>query len=113
MQLIVPTVRRPLDPSQELWRRLILLRKSLMVVQYNKTGGLVYVSDYQGSMTLLTDPQILTHLDVGDGLSLFGDGNVEKGVELFEEQHSCSTNKYCGWPGFNMAEFGSEGESDL
>ncbi|KAF8424003.1 hypothetical protein L210DRAFT_3653609 [Boletus edulis BED1] len=82
-------------------------------VQYNKTGGLVYVSDYQGSTTLLTDPQILTHPDVGDGLSLFGDGNVKKGVELFEEQHSCSTNKYCSWPGFNMAEFGSEGDSDL
>ncbi|KAL4062911.1 hypothetical protein J3A83DRAFT_4380486 [Scleroderma citrinum] len=30
-------------------------------VQYIKTGGQVYISDYQGSRSLLTDPQILTH----------------------------------------------------
>ncbi|KAI6004803.1 hypothetical protein EDD15DRAFT_2359683 [Pisolithus albus] len=30
-------------------------------VQYVKTGGQVYISDYQGSGMLLTDPQILTH----------------------------------------------------
>ncbi|KAL4079453.1 hypothetical protein J3A83DRAFT_4409655 [Scleroderma citrinum] len=30
-------------------------------VQYSKTGGQVYISDYQGSGLLLTDPQILTH----------------------------------------------------
>ncbi|KAI6105998.1 hypothetical protein EDD16DRAFT_1713858 [Pisolithus croceorrhizus] len=30
-------------------------------VQYIKTDGLAYISDYQGSNTLLTDPQILTH----------------------------------------------------
>ncbi|KAI6106204.1 hypothetical protein EV401DRAFT_2124659 [Pisolithus croceorrhizus] len=32
-------------------------------VQYAKSGGLVIVSDYQGSGTLLTDPQILTDLE--------------------------------------------------
>ncbi|KAG6378352.1 hypothetical protein JVT61DRAFT_14077 [Boletus reticuloceps] len=63
-------------------------------VQYIKTGKQVYISDYQGSTKLLTDPQILTHPDVGAGMNLFGDGNVERGVELFEEQHNCSTNKY-------------------
>ncbi|KAI6002395.1 hypothetical protein F5J12DRAFT_894162 [Pisolithus orientalis] len=30
-------------------------------VQYIMTGGQVYISDYQGSGLLLTDPQILTH----------------------------------------------------
>ncbi|KAG9315505.1 hypothetical protein JVU11DRAFT_3120 [Chiua virens] len=30
-------------------------------VQYTTTGGQVYISDYQGSTTVLSDPQILTH----------------------------------------------------
>ncbi|KAI6158240.1 hypothetical protein BKA82DRAFT_32801 [Pisolithus tinctorius] len=30
-------------------------------VQYSNTNGQVYISDYQGSMMLLSDPQILTH----------------------------------------------------
>ena len=35
---------------------------------------------------------------VGQGQRLFIDGNVQKGVELFEKQHVC--NKFCGWAGF-------------
>ncbi|KAL4072558.1 hypothetical protein V8B97DRAFT_2023342 [Scleroderma yunnanense] len=31
-------------------------------VQYFKTGSQVYISDYQESLSLLTEPQILTHL---------------------------------------------------
>ncbi|KAJ7598200.1 hypothetical protein C8J56DRAFT_1038979 [Mycena floridula] len=31
-------------------------------VQYLKTGGLAYISDYQGASDLLTDPQIMTSL---------------------------------------------------
>ncbi|KAG2043748.1 hypothetical protein BDR03DRAFT_850993 [Suillus americanus] len=30
-------------------------------IQYAKTEGLAFISDYQGSTELLTDPQILTH----------------------------------------------------
>ncbi|KAG1876491.1 hypothetical protein DFJ58DRAFT_865615 [Suillus subalutaceus] len=30
-------------------------------IQYVQTEGLAFISDYQGSLTLLTDPQILTH----------------------------------------------------
>ncbi|KAF8511050.1 hypothetical protein JB92DRAFT_407082 [Gautieria morchelliformis] len=30
-------------------------------VQWTKTGGLAFVSDFQGGDTLLSDPQIMTH----------------------------------------------------
>ncbi|KAG9311681.1 hypothetical protein JVU11DRAFT_7918 [Chiua virens] len=74
-------------------------------VQYVKTGGLAYISDYQGSTSLLTDPQILTHPSVGEGSNIFSEGNLEKGVEEFENEHIC--NKYCKWPGFSLATFQS------
>ncbi|KAG1780739.1 hypothetical protein EV702DRAFT_964224 [Suillus placidus] len=63
-------------------------------VQYVKTGGLAFISDYQGITGLLTDPQILT--DPG-GQDIFGDGNIEVAVTMFEEQHIC--NDYCEWAG--------------
>lgn len=72
-------------------------------VQYTKTGGQVYISDYQGSELLLTDPQILTHPEVGTGLKLFSEGNLQQGVERFEEQHVC--NKFCKWEGFGLSTF--------
>ncbi|KIO08753.1 hypothetical protein M404DRAFT_22604 [Pisolithus tinctorius Marx 270] len=76
-------------------------------IQYMKTDGLAYISDYQGSTTLLMDPQILTHLSVGGGTDIFSKGNVEIGVELFEQEHIC--NQYCTWPGFTLKPFkGSE-----
>ncbi|KAI6152554.1 hypothetical protein BKA82DRAFT_4351868 [Pisolithus tinctorius] len=73
-------------------------------VQYSNTNGQVYISDYQGSMTLLSDPQILTHPDVNQGQILFGEGNLEDEVAAFEHQHIC--NKYCKWPGFQLEVFG-------
>ncbi|KAI5998324.1 hypothetical protein F5J12DRAFT_784910 [Pisolithus orientalis] len=79
-------------------------------VQYIMTGGQVYISDYQGSRLLLTDPQILTHLDVAEGRRLFSEGNVEKGVALFENQHIC--NLFCRWEGFGMKAF-SHGSKSL
>ncbi|KAI6005573.1 hypothetical protein EDD15DRAFT_2358723 [Pisolithus albus] len=72
-------------------------------VQYTRTGGQVYISDYQGSGLLLMDPQILTHLEVGAGLKLFSEGNLQKGVECFEKQHIC--NKFCRWEGFRLSTF--------
>ncbi|KAI6098337.1 hypothetical protein EDD16DRAFT_1663647 [Pisolithus croceorrhizus] len=72
-------------------------------VQYIKTDGLAYISDYQGSTTLLTDPQILTHPSVGRGTDIFSEGNVEIGVERFEQEHVC--NRYCSWPGFGLKPF--------
>ncbi|KAG2114132.1 hypothetical protein DEU56DRAFT_919630 [Suillus clintonianus] len=66
-------------------------------VQYVKTGGLAFISDYQGSTGLLTDPQILTDPSVSGGLDIFGDGNIEVVVTMFEAQHTC--NDYCEWAG--------------
>ncbi|KAG6369385.1 hypothetical protein JVT61DRAFT_14917 [Boletus reticuloceps] len=71
-------------------------------IQYIKTKGSAYVSDYQGTTLLLTDPQILTHLDIGH--DLFCKGNLEKAIKLFEEEHVC--NRFCKWPGFNLPPFG-------
>ena len=45
--------------------------------------------------------------EVGTRLNLFGDGNVEVGVELFKEQHLCGINRYCRWPGFELSRFES------
>ncbi|KAG2148337.1 hypothetical protein BD769DRAFT_1345377, partial [Suillus cothurnatus] len=73
-------------------------------LQYVQTKGLVFISDYQGSLTLLTDPQILTHPCV-EGGDVFGDGNIEGMVNEFERKHSC--NHYCRWPGFGLQPFGS------
>ncbi|KZO89513.1 hypothetical protein CALVIDRAFT_468373, partial [Calocera viscosa TUFC12733] len=60
-------------------------------LQYVSTGGQVYVSDLQGCKGVLTDPQIMTtpELDV----RVFGDGNVRRAFEAFEEQHVCTM--YC------------------
>ncbi|KAJ7572568.1 MHCK/EF2 kinase [Mycena floridula] len=65
----------------------------LQHVQYQKTGGLVYVSDYQGHGSLLTDPQIMTSEELKD--RLFGDGNVTSAFSLFKTQHVCS--QWCFW----------------
>ncbi|KIO28322.1 hypothetical protein M407DRAFT_22525 [Tulasnella calospora MUT 4182] len=59
-------------------------------VQYEVTKGYAFVSDLQGAGGLLTDPQILTHPDLGE---LFGDGNVSSTWSNFRTDHSC--NKYC------------------
>ncbi|KAG1760646.1 hypothetical protein EDD22DRAFT_848322 [Suillus occidentalis] len=72
-------------------------------VQYVKTGGLAFISDYQGSTELLTDPQILTDPSVGEGMDLFGEGNMECTVSMFEKQHKC--NEFCEWRGFGLVPF--------
>ncbi|KAG6370500.1 hypothetical protein JVT61DRAFT_11413 [Boletus reticuloceps] len=69
-------------------------------IQYVKTGGLAYITDYQGSGALLTDPQILTHPSVNAGKDLFGEGNLVIGVKLFAREHIC--NAFCRWPGFKL-----------
>ncbi|KAI6123338.1 hypothetical protein EV401DRAFT_1293052 [Pisolithus croceorrhizus] len=75
-------------------------------VQYSKSGGLVFVSDYQGNSTLLTDPQILTDPSVGEGLDVFSEGNVKSTVASFEKHHEC--NRFCKWPGFCLNQFGTK-----
>ncbi|KZT52386.1 hypothetical protein CALCODRAFT_418304, partial [Calocera cornea HHB12733] len=57
-------------------------------LQYDRTGGLMFISDYQGCAGILTDPQIMTR-----PLDLFGDGNVARGFQAFVNEHDC--NEYC------------------
>ncbi|KZO91277.1 hypothetical protein CALVIDRAFT_568317, partial [Calocera viscosa TUFC12733] len=68
-------------------------------VQYVKMDKLAFVSDYQGSFTLLSDPQILTHPKLG---SLFGEGNLGTAFLDFEKTHPC--NEYCS--AFGLEPFG-------
>ncbi|KAG0703266.1 alpha-kinase family-domain-containing protein [Suillus ampliporus] len=59
-------------------------------IQYWKTKRLAFVSDYQGSTTLLTDPKIVTNQELG---YIFTAGNLPDGYENFECQHIC--NFFC------------------
>ncbi|KAA1467109.1 hypothetical protein DENSPDRAFT_742638, partial [Dentipellis sp. KUC8613] len=59
-------------------------------VQYLKTGKLAFVTDFQGGLSLLSDPQIITHPELGQ---LFGKGNLGQTHATFELDHSC--NKFC------------------
>jgi len=63
-------------------------------VQYWKTKGMVYVSDFQGARNLLTDPQIMSSPDF-EGKVLFGDGNLGEAFKQFPMQHVC--NEFCNW----------------
>ncbi|KAJ7150865.1 hypothetical protein C8R43DRAFT_1191365 [Mycena crocata] len=62
-------------------------------VQYFLTFKMVFVSDYQGGDTLLTDPQIMSSPDLASGRLIFADGNVSSGFKSFESDHRC--NKFC------------------
>ncbi|KAK7041178.1 hypothetical protein R3P38DRAFT_2512595 [Favolaschia claudopus] len=60
--------------------------------QLIKTHGTLFVSDYQGGESLLTDPQIMSSPSL-DSRQLFADGNIGKGFESFQNDHVC--NKFC------------------
>ncbi|CAK5282518.1 unnamed protein product [Mycena citricolor] len=60
--------------------------------QYTKSGGLVFLSDYQGSTTLLTDAQVMTSPELTLD-EVFGGGNVPSVFSKFESEHAC--NEYC------------------
>ncbi|KAG1767365.1 hypothetical protein EV702DRAFT_980104, partial [Suillus placidus] len=92
-----------LDPDQDGYDFALFLA-FMQHIQYAKTGGLVYISDYQGNTSLLTDPQIMTHSSVSEGKDMFGGGNIEKAVNEFERRHVC--NKFCKWPGFGLKTLG-------
>ncbi|KIL64085.1 hypothetical protein M378DRAFT_11669 [Amanita muscaria Koide BX008] len=61
-------------------------------VQYWKTKKQVFVSDYQGGSTLLTDPQISAAGALGP---IFADGNIPSAHRRFETKHRC--NYFCQW----------------
>ncbi|KAK7034458.1 hypothetical protein R3P38DRAFT_2698872, partial [Favolaschia claudopus] len=60
--------------------------------QLIKTHGTLFVSDYQGGESLLTDPQIMSSPSL-DSRQLFADGNIGNGFESFQNDHVC--NKFC------------------
>ncbi|KAI6144577.1 hypothetical protein BKA82DRAFT_4016766 [Pisolithus tinctorius] len=97
LTLAYSTTSKGPSTSTALWSQHIFLKRR------SNVEIATYISDYQGSMTLLMDPQILTHLSVGGGMDIFSKGNVEIGVELFEREHIC--NWYCTWPGFTLKPF--------
>ncbi|KAH7906200.1 hypothetical protein BJ138DRAFT_1117788 [Hygrophoropsis aurantiaca] len=58
--------------------------------QYFVTKKRVFVSDFQGGRTLLTDPQLVTKRELG---AIFASGNIPEAHEEFERDHQC--NKFC------------------
>ncbi|KAG1804148.1 hypothetical protein EV424DRAFT_1432813 [Suillus variegatus] len=101
----------PLLDESDYWYDLALFFTFTQHVQYVKTRGLAFISDYQGSSELLTDPQILTHPTVSPGVDIFGDGNMEVAVSEFEKQHICSY--YCEWPGFGLQSFAKQADGSI
>ncbi|KAJ7214556.1 kinase-like domain-containing protein, partial [Mycena pura] len=81
----------PEDPLYEIAQFLCFTQH----VQYYKTEGAVFLSDLQGTKTLLTDPQIMTSPKISGDTNIFGEGNVGSVFEQFLEQHVC--NHYCKW----------------
>ncbi|KAG2158086.1 uncharacterized protein EDB93DRAFT_1100863 [Suillus bovinus] len=61
-------------------------------IQYAKTEGLAFISDYQD-----LDPPLCFSSSVSEGSNIFGNGNM---VDDFEAKHLC--NHYCKWPGFGL-----------
>ncbi|KAG8708441.1 hypothetical protein FRC09_001257 [Ceratobasidium sp. 395] len=69
-------------------------------VQWVVTGGQVYCSDWQGGSSgsmeiesLLTDPQIMTHPELGD--KLFAGGSIAEAFNRFTLEHERNENPFC------------------
>ncbi|KAJ7033522.1 hypothetical protein C8F04DRAFT_1353694 [Mycena alexandri] len=60
-------------------------------VQYHKTKALIYCSDLQGEIAF----SIMTAPSIGEGVEIWGEGNVAAAFNAFPEQHVC--NKFCTW----------------
>ncbi|KZS92246.1 hypothetical protein SISNIDRAFT_413202 [Sistotremastrum niveocremeum HHB9708] len=71
-------------------------------ITFNKTKGLLYVSDLQGAGDLLTDAQVMTNASLG--ANLFAAGNVSAAHERFPVEHRC--NRWCRW--YGLVPFGEE-----
>ncbi|KZS96843.1 hypothetical protein SISNIDRAFT_463590 [Sistotremastrum niveocremeum HHB9708] len=80
-------------------------------ITFNKTKGLLYVSDLQdpflsavqlGAGDLLTDAQVMTNASLG--ANLFAAGNVSAAHERFPIEHRC--NRWCRW--YGLVPFGEE-----
>ncbi|KAF8056047.1 hypothetical protein FPV67DRAFT_1678847 [Lyophyllum atratum] len=86
----VSPVPLPLSDKEDQERALFLAFSQH--VQYFKTRKLVFVSDYQGGNSLLSDPQIITDSALG---VIFADGNHPSGHTNLEPNHRC--NYFCEW----------------
>ncbi|KAG9084417.1 hypothetical protein FS749_005246 [Ceratobasidium sp. UAMH 11750] len=69
-------------------------------VQWVLMEGRVFCTDWQGGLSgshneysLLTDPQVMTHPDLGG--ALFADGNVPEIFQQFPDEHDCAGNVFC------------------
>ncbi|KZT61206.1 kinase-like protein [Calocera cornea HHB12733] len=68
----------------------------LQHVMYHTTKHTTILSDFQGRIgvgELLTDLQVLTHPEAGEGL--FGEGNSPKWFQRWVKGHICG--RYCQW----------------
>ncbi|KAF9231982.1 hypothetical protein BU15DRAFT_55558 [Melanogaster broomeanus] len=77
-------------------------------VQYVKTRGLAFISDYQG---LHIYSALMMSTNKFANFDIFGEGNIETAVDKFEEEHIC--NHYCKWEGFQLTEFTKTSSRDL
>ncbi|KAJ7589178.1 alpha-kinase family-domain-containing protein [Mycena floridula] len=98
IKYLVNSSAKPLMDPSELGYDIACFLCFCQHVQYIKTGGLAYISDYQGAGDLLTDPQIMTSRQLAQSNEmLFGDGNVVEAFEQFPHQHVCKD--WCQWFG--------------
>ncbi|KAF8907004.1 hypothetical protein CPB84DRAFT_1959743 [Gymnopilus junonius] len=79
-------------PDDEEYKNIAYFLCFCQHVQYKLTS-MAYISDLQGGLRTLSDPQIITSLNLGKGI--FGEGNI--GFESFEEEHEC--NYFCEFYG--------------
>ncbi|KZT61002.1 hypothetical protein CALCODRAFT_421318, partial [Calocera cornea HHB12733] len=59
-------------------------------IQYVKTGGHAFISDYQGEQPMQTNTLVEVDQELG---AIFGDGNVSTAFHDFQRLHKC--NEYC------------------
>ncbi|KAJ7230042.1 hypothetical protein GGX14DRAFT_692019 [Mycena pura] len=78
------------------------------ILQYWKSSEAIFLSDLQGTTSVLTDPQIITNPSFAlHDVELFGDGNVPQAFENFTLEHHC--NRFCTW--FEVPSFKAQGTS--
>ncbi|KAJ7512705.1 hypothetical protein B0H11DRAFT_2301998, partial [Mycena galericulata] len=82
---VIPTTFTDLDDAMR--GRFLAFTQHL---QYWLTLKLFFISDYQGTSQLLTDPQVLSSSELG---AIFAEGNVSSGYHSLERDHVC--NEYC------------------
>ncbi|KAI9068217.1 hypothetical protein FKP32DRAFT_1683478 [Trametes sanguinea] len=83
---------KPIPQKEKLETERALFLAFSQHVQLWKTQGLAFVTDYQGGLGLLSDPQIVTNPLLAS-TTLFAAGNLPDTHRNFIESHKC--NKFC------------------